>query len=460
MTTPTPRPKSAETWTVKVNHITRVEGHGSIRINVRDGEVEDLKLCIVEAHRFFESFVRGMEPHEIPWIVSRICGICCVGHQLAATKAVEDALGIEPSAQTILLRRLLNLSQFLQSHVLHVYFLAVPDFLGVPSVLPLAKTHPDVVRRALRLKKLANDFTAVFGGRTLHPMANTLRGFRSLPSPEAMAAIRDRLVAALPDLEETVAVAKSLPMPPYERETEYVSLKAPGRYALYDGEIYSSDTGETVPVTDYLSVCNEHTVPHATTKWSRWHRDSYAVGALARVNNSFEDLHPAAQEVARTLGLEPPTYNPYANNLAQVVEIVHCAHESLALLERALDGPLADEDLSFTPGPGRGVGATEVPRGILFHDYTFGDDGRCVDANAVIPTSQNVANIEADMRAFAPQMLGRLSRDEITLHMEMLLRAYDPCISCSVHMLDVEFHDPHSAHAPDAPPGPGANVPS
>ena len=430
---------SHESFTIAVNHVTRVEGHGSIRVNVHDGEVEDVKLCIVEANRFFESFTRGMTPAEIPWIVGRICGICCVGHQLAATKAVEDAQGLVPSAQTVLLRELLNLSQFLQSHVLHVYFLAVPDFLGVPSVLPLAKSHPDVVRRALRLKKLANDFTAVMGGRTLHPMANTLLGWRRLPDKGAMADIRRRLVEALPDLEHTIAITKTLPIPPYERQTEYVSLWHPTRYALYDGDVFSSDTRSTVPVSRYETVCNEHTVAHSTTKWSRWHRDSYAVGALARVNNSFAQLHPAAQQVARDLGVLPPCYNPYKNNLAQVVEIIHCAHESLALLDRALDGELVPEDLSFTPRAGRGFGATEVPRGILFHDYTFGDDGRCVGANAIIPTSQNVANIEADMRAFAPKMLKSLSREALTLHMEMLLRAYDPCISCSVHMLDVEF---------------------
>ena len=428
-----------ETYEIRVNHVTRVEGHGSIRINVRDGAVEDLKLCIVEAHRFFESFVRGMKPEEIPWIVGRICGICCVGHQLAATKAVEASQGLVPSAQTVLLRRLLNHSQFLQSHVLHVYFLAVPDYLGVPSVLPLAKSHPDVVRRALRLKKLANDFTAVFGGRTLHPMANTLLGWRKLPDRDAMAAIRQRLADAVPDLAATVDIVKTLPLPDFERETEYVSLKHPDRYALYDGEVYSSDLAAVVSVETYESICNEHTVAHSTTKWSRWHRDSYATGALARLNNNFEQLHPAAQEVAAALGLTPPVINPYANNLAQVVEIVHCAHESLALLDQALDGELADEDLSFTRRAGRGIGATEVPRGLLFHDYTFGDDGLCAAANAVIPTSQNVANIEADMRAFAPQMLERLTRDELRLHMEMLLRAYDPCISCSVHMLDVEF---------------------
>ncbi|MCZ7581888.1 MAG: Ni/Fe hydrogenase subunit alpha [Deltaproteobacteria bacterium] len=429
------------TYTIDVHHVTRVEGHGNIRVNVRNGEVEDVRLMISEANRFFESFTRGMRPHEIPWIVGRICGICCVGHQLAATKAVEDAQKIAVSDQTKLLRKLLNDSQFIQSHVLHVYFLAVPDYVGVPSVLPLAKTHPDVVRRALALKKLANDYTAVMGGRMLHPMANTLKGWRKLPDLRELEKIRDRLVAAVPDLQETVGTMTSLSIPPYERETEFVSLKHPDEYALYDGLVYSSDTKTSVPVSEYRNVTNEFTVAHSTTKWSRWHRESYAVGALARVNNNFDQLRPEAKEAAEAMGLKVPCFNPYMNNVAQVVETIHCAFNSVEMIEALLQSGLAEEDISYKPTAGRGFGATEVPRGILFHDYAFDGTGRCVDANAVIPTSQNINNIEQDMRAFVPRMLPDLSRDDITLRLEMLLRAYDPCISCSVHMLDVEFVD-------------------
>jgi sulfhydrogenase subunit alpha len=352
---------------------------------------------------------------------------------------VEAALGIQISPQTALLRKLLTESQFLQSHVLHVYFLAVPDYLGVKSVLPLAKSHPDVVKRALRLKKLANDYTAMFGGRTLHPMANTLKGFRKLPDLDSVAALRQRLLEAIPDIEETVRVAKTLQIPPYERETEYVSLKHPDEYALYDGEIYSSDTRSSLPVDRYLEVTNEFTVPHSTTKWSKWHRDSYFAGALARVNNNFDQLLPQAKQTAEDLGLKVPSYNPYMNNVAQVVEVVHCAYNSVRMLDELLGGGIKEEDISYEVKAGRGVGACEVPRGILFHDYEFDANGRCVDANAIIPTSQNINNVEQDMKAFVPRMLPDMSREELTLHMEMLLRAYDPCISCSVHMLDVEF---------------------
>ena len=296
-----------------------------------------------------------------------------------------------------------------------------------------------MVRRALRLKHLANEFTAVIGGRALHPMANTLRGWRRLPDLDALADIRRRLRAALPDFEATVDIARSLKIPDFERQTEYISLRHPDEYALYDGQVYSSDTGELTPVSDYRHITNEFTVPWSTAKWARWHRESYMVGALARVNNNFDQLHPAAREAAETLGLEVPCHNPYMNNLAQVVEIVHCAHNSLAMLDQVLDQGLEQEDISYTPGPGQGVGAVEAPRGLLFHAYRLDDSGRCTEADAVIPTSQNVNNIERDMKAFAPRMVASMPRDQVRLHLEMLLRAYDPCISCSVHMLEVEF---------------------
>ncbi|NLV32521.1 MAG: Ni/Fe hydrogenase subunit alpha [Acidobacteria bacterium] len=430
-----------KTYNIDVKHVTRVEGHGRIIVSTGEGAVKEVKLSITEANRFFESFVKGMRPAEIPWIVSRICGICCVGHQMTATKAVEAAMGIQVSPQTVLLRKLLTESQFLQSHVLHVYFLAVPDFLGVKSVLPLARTHPEVVKRALRLKKLANDYTSVFGGRTLHPMANTLKGWRKLPSLDEIAALRKRVEDAIPDIQETLKVAKTLKIPPYERETEYVSLKHPDEYALYDGDVYSSDTKSSVPVDRYLEVTNEFTVAHSTTKWSKWHRESYFVGALARVNNNFDQLVPEAKQAAEDLGLRVPCYNPYMNNVAQIVEVVHCAYNSARMLDEVLGSGLKEEDVSYEVKAGRGVASCEVPRGILFHDYTFDENGRCVAGNAVIPTSQNINNVEQDMKAFVPRMLPSMSKEELTLHMEMLLRAYDPCISCSVHMLDVEFVD-------------------
>ncbi len=428
-----------KTMRIKIDHVTRLEGHGSILIDVKKGVVENLKLEIVEANRFFENLVKGVPPHDVPQIVSRICGICCVGHQLAAIKAVENALNLSISPQTRLLRVLLNESQFLQSHALHLYFLAIPDYVGVKSILPLASSHPELIKKALKLKKLANDFTTILGGRALHPMMPTLIGWRKLPDRNKLQALLERLHESVQDIEEMVDFIAQLKWPDYERETEYVSLRHPDEYALYEGEIFSSDTRNSVPESDYRQVTNEFTVAHSTAKWSRWNRSSYMVGALARVNNNYEQLFPQAQDIANTLDLKVPCYNPYKNNLAQMVEIVHCTYHCIDTLEQLLAQDLQLPNLQYQSHEGIGCSAIEVPRGILFHEYGFDKNGICNHADAVIPTSQNINNIEQDMKHFVPQMLPLMEKDVLASHMEMLLRAYDPCISCSVHMLDVRF---------------------
>ncbi|MCW8929351.1 MAG: Ni/Fe hydrogenase subunit alpha [Gammaproteobacteria bacterium] len=428
-----------KTMHIKIDHVTRLEGHGSILIDVEKGRVENLKLEIVEANRFFENLVKGVPPHDVPQVVSRICGICCVGHQLAAIKAVENALNLSTSPQTRLLRVLLNESQFLQSHALHLYFLAIPDYVGVKSILPLAGSHPELIKKALKLKKLANDFTTILGGRALHPVMPTLIGWRKLPDKNKLELLLERLHESVKDIEEMVDFISQLKLPDYERETEYVSLKHPDEYALYEGEIYSSDTKKSVPESDYRQVTNEFTVAHSTSKWSRWNRESYMVGALARVNNNFSQLHPKAKEVANELDIKIPCYNPYKNNLAQMIEIVHCTHHCIEILEELLSQDLHMEDLTYQSAEGIGCSAIEVPRGILFHEYGFDNNGVCNHADAVIPTSQNINNIERDMQKFVPQMLPDMEKEALASHMEMLLRAYDPCISCSVHMLDVQF---------------------
>jgi coenzyme F420-reducing hydrogenase alpha subunit len=422
---------------VHVDHVTRVEGHGNIVVNVKEGKIEECRWEVVEAPRFFEAFVRGRSYLEVAHITSRICGICSVGHTLASLKATEAAMGVQISEQTRLLRRILIQGENMQSHVLHTYFLAAPDFVGAPSVFPLVKTHPEVVLRALRLKKLANDLCDVFGGRTVHPITPTVNGFTKLPEIKAIKEIRKRLAKAKPDLEATVELFKSFQIPDFKRETEYISLKSKEEYALYDGVIASTDAG-TTPVENYRQWTNEYCVPHSTAKYTKNVRESYMVGALARFNNNYEQLSPGAKKAAAELGLKAPCYNPFMNNIAQLVEVVHAVEESSRLIDELLARGLQEEDRRILIKAGRGVGAVDVPRGILFHDYTYDKNGVCVAANCVIPTNQNHGNIQKDMEAFLPHLLDK-PEEEIRLSLEMLVRAYDPCISCSTHLLKLDF---------------------
>ncbi|MCA9927446.1 MAG: Ni/Fe hydrogenase subunit alpha [Anaerolineales bacterium] len=422
---------------IDVHHITRVEGHGNIVVDVVNGELKQCELHVTETPRFFEAMLLQRPYLEASKITSRICGICAVGHATTSLRAAEKALGVELSEQTKLLRRLNFLGEILDSHILHAYMLVAPDLLNVGSVFPLAKTAPEVVLRALRMKKLAGDICKVVSGRHTHPIAMTVGGFTHLPSTADLYELREAFAVIRPDVAATVELYQSLEMPQFERETEYMALRNEDAYGFIDGDIVSTDGGRW-PVEEYLSVTNEVVLPHSSAKHCSNQRDSYKVGALSRFNLNSDLLHPQAKAAADALGLQPICTNPFMNTVAQVVEIAHCIAEGEALLDKLLQMELAwEEPAQPTRMSGEGVGACEVPRGMLFHHYAIAD-GKITAANCIIPTNQNVANVEADMRALVPTLLD-LEQPEIAHRLEMLVRAYDPCISCSTHMLDVKF---------------------
>ncbi len=418
---------------VNVHHLSRVEGHGAIGITIRDGKVERASWEVIETPRFFEAILSGKRWENAPVITGRICGICSIGHTLASIRAVENAFAITPTEQTGNLRLLLKHMETLQSHVLHLYFLAAPDFLGAGSVFPLIESAPDVVARAARMKLLANDVCDCVGGRRLHPTRTVVGGFTMLPEKKELSRFRERLIAASADLTQTAELFTTFKIPDFARETEFVSLKGEGAYPFIGGRLISSD-GVEKEEHEYRGMTNEFLVSQSTSKWARLSRESYAVGALARLNNNFAHLHPAAAEVASLFHLKPVCHNPYMNNIAQLVECVHVVKDAVRIIDSLLDAQWEEPKQEITPRAGRGVGAVEVPRGILYHCYEFDDSGHVVKADCVIPTGQNHANIQLDLEYLASRYAseGMTDRD-ISLLAQMLVRSYDPCISCSVH---------------------------
>ncbi len=448
---------TTRTVEVKVDYVSRVEGHGNIVV-VADGDrAKEVRFEVTEPPRFFEAMLRGRPYDQAPLITSRICGICSNGHVLASITAMEAALGITPTEQTKRLRRLLMHGETIQSHVLHAYFLVAPDFFDVGSVVPLAGTHPEVVRRALRLKKLGNDLCEVIGGRAVHQVAAVVGGFTHLPAPAALTAVRTRLAESLPDLHETVALFASLDMPDFSRPTEYLSLtygeaggdQARGgeSYAFFGDQILSSDGGMT-PVSSYRDKVRERVLSHSSAKHCApgdgTDTDTFMVGALARLNNGFEGLSDGAKAAADDLGCRPTCTNTFMNTVAQLIETVHCVEDSIMIIDRLLDEGLKPEPPMVEIRAGRGAGAVEVPRGTLYHEYAVDDAGLIVEANLIIPTGQNLANLERDMWALAAQVLpqGKVKAQKA---MEMLVRAYDPCISCSTHVIYLNGEGTESA---------------
>lgn len=422
---------------INIQYITRVEGHGNIVVNARNGILEQCDLEIVESPRFFEAMLKDQPYAQAPTLSSRICGICAVAHSTTSHRAVEKALDVKLSPQTELLRKLNYHGEMLDSHILHVYMLVAPDYLGVGSVIPLVKSAPDVVLRALRMKKLAGDICAAICGRHTHPVGMTIGGFTNFPSKDQLLELKTRLVEARADIDATVELFQGLKFPDFKRDTEYIALSKDGEYCFIDGQIKSTDGG-TWPIEDYRKITNEYQVQHSSAKHARNQRKSYMVGALARFNINYDHLHPRAKAAAAALKLQPKCTNPYLNPAAQVVEIVHCVEDAILLIDRLVEtGVRWEEPAAPQRYSGDGAGGCEAPRGILFHEYSI-KSGYITEANCIIPTGQNLANIEADMRSLVPTILNT-SEEHIAMQLEMLVRAYDPCISCSSHMLEIKF---------------------
>ena len=428
---------------INVHHITRVEGHGNIVVNVKNGKIEKLQWQVPEAPRFFEAMVRGHSYQDIQLIVSRICGICSITHSLAATKAVESALGIKVSEQADKLRILMHYSEQLQSHVLHVGYLAAPDFFGTPSVVPLVARATDAVKTIVKAHRIANTWSDLIAGRTTHPVTLIPGGLTRIPTEKQLRELQQTLKDAVPDLKKIAGVVLSVAanVPKFERPTEYVSLKqtTPPTYTFYHGGITSNDNKDAVvPIEKWHDVTNEYMVEQSTAKWAKWHRDAYAVGALARFNNNAELLSPMAKDAAKTFGLQKGCCNPFMNTVAQLVECFHVVETSIEIIDQLLTKGLKTEKVTSSPKAGKGAGCVEAPRGILFHEYEFDKNGKCVAADICIPTNQNHANIQKDFEKLLPEILDQ-SKKDIRLKLEMLVRSYDPCISCSTHFLNVQF---------------------
>lgn len=432
---------------VKVEYVTRIEGHGNIVVNVKNGNIEKCEFHVVETPRFFEGMLRGRSIFEAQHITSRICGICSCGHSLASIQAAEDALGFKPSEQTIKLRKLLLDYEFLDSHLLHIYLLAAPDVLGVPSFVPLIKKNPSLVRKVLAAKKKFNDVCDILVGRHVHPISAIVGGFTKLPKPSDLDRMLEILEGMRQDMDDFVDVAMKLKFPEFYRETEYVALvNDTDEYPLLEGDIGSSD-GKRFNKKDYKLATNEFIDPRSSAKFTKLSRESYMVGALARFNLNHKKLHKKAKKVAEELKLKAPCYNPFMNTIAQVVELVHCYEHAIEIIKGfKKDGIDYSEEIvvginernQIPVRAGNGVGAVEVPRGILFHNYEIDDKGIIQHANCIIPTNQNINNLEYDMMKFLPEIINE-PRDQIQLKLEMLVRAYDPCISCSTHYLKVDF---------------------
>ena len=424
-----------QTRTIRVENLARVEGEGALYIKLEGDRVSDVKLRIFEPPRFFEAFLKGRHCSEAPDITARICGICPVAYQMSAVHAMERILGIHLDPAVRLLRRLFYCGEWIESHVLHVYMLHAPDFLGYQDAIEMARDHADLVQRALRLKKIGNRIIALLGGREIHPVSAAVGGFYKAPSRSQVRTLEEDLQWALEASLATVKLVAGFDFPDFEQDYEFVALSHPDEYPFNEGRLVSN-RGLNIDAAEYEDHFVEQQVKHSNALHSIVRgRSSYLVGPLARFNLNFDLLPAVARQAAQSAGLSPPVRNPFRSIVVRAVEIVFACAEALRVVREY--EPPAKPRIETAPRDGVGQAITEAPRGILYQRYVLDENGMILAAKIVPPTSQNQKRIEDDLREFVGQVAAR-PLEEATWKCEQAIRNYDPCISCATHFLRLE----------------------
>lgn len=414
---------------INIEHISKIEGHGGFEAELFSGRIKNALFRTKEGIRLVEGILRGRDHHEAFVITERICGVCPVVHNLAAIKALENALVVKVSPQTILLRKVLEYGQLIQSHALHAYFMAVGDYFGLDSGLDLVKKFPKISQEALAVRELGNKIIDYIGGRTIHPLRTRVGGFTKLPDREKINWIIDNIDGAIVSSLKIVDLYRKIKFPKFWRQTEFLGLKNPKEYAIYEGNIATTD-GLNVPVKKFEHNIEEIQIPYLMAKRAHYKGKPYMVGSLARLHLNRAKLNPKAKVLLKYLP-KFPNYNNFYNLFAQTIEMIHCLAETKKLLVQYLKMKEGKPCVEYKIKAGKGVGAVEAPRGTLYHYYELDNQGKIVNCNIITPTVQMLANLEADLAKWIPEM--KYSAIERDKKIQMLIRAYDPCMTCATH---------------------------
>ena len=426
---------------LRIETLTRVEGHGAIAVEYDGDRAVDVRFDVTEGIRLFESILRKRSYEDLPPFISRICAICSAAHTLTALKAIEQAFEVRVSEQTEALRELLMTGGNIASHALHIFFLAVPDYLGVPDSLALARSHPELLSIALRLKAVGNAIQETIGGRAVHPVRAVPGGFSSFPDFDDLLALKARIEEGIRDARTALDFLAGLPDPePLPGSAAFLALRSPTGKGYYAGDqlvVQRRPDVRLAPISDYRQYITEDSPDHSHARHSRVDEQVFMVGALARLETRARPHDGLAERAMNDLGLRRPFSNPFDNNKAQMVELAGDFERAGRLVQRLMDeGIKSEEPADVRPRAAHGTAGTEAPRGLLVHSYEFDEEGLVTTADVITPTAMNAASIEEQMREVISRT-PRAPEGELRARLEMLVRAYDPCISCSVHMIRI-----------------------
>jgi sulfhydrogenase subunit alpha len=421
---------------ININQVAKIEGHLGFMGHILEGDLAKARVEVHEGARLIEGIIIGRRYDDAPLITSRICGVCPIVHNTCSIKAMEDALDVEVSEGVKILRKLLLLCQMIQSHSLHLFFLVLPDYFKEDETVNLIKKMDKETAQALKVRAFSDELAEVIGGRAIHPTNTKIGGFGKMPDRKKLEELKQKSKEILPEIIELADVFKNISYPKFSRKTEFISLKNEEKYDFYEGKIASVDE-EPLDVNFFLPKIKEIESPFDVVKRGQYKGDSYMVGSLARINNNKERLNLKAKKLADEFFKEGVDYNTFNNIFAQVVEVVHCFEEVGILIDEFLEGGYLEKDITteeefFPKKDCWGVGAVEAPRGTLFHIYNVGSDGKIIKSSVISPTAQFLQNLENDLKVFLPD-LKNMDKEERERKIKMMIRAYDPCISCATH---------------------------
>ena len=423
---------------ITVPHIHKIEGEAGFWAKVtRTGKIEELKFQTLLGLRQIEGILIGRRYFEVPIVVSRICGICPVPHILGACTALENALDVKVSEQTVLLRKLLLAANIIYSHTLHLFFLSLPDFFNIENDLELLKKFKKESKAALRVRDLALEIAKVVGGRAVHPITPIVGGFTKIPEKEKLKEVLKKIPQAIDDTNLLIETFKKIEYPEFERETLFASVFNGKNYPYYLEKIVKIGE-EKFTFSDFYSVQIEEDLKSPPVKRVRFKGKAYMLGAIARIKNNGKFLTKNSREKfeeflkERKINEEKFFKNIFHNLFSQAIEVLHFLEVSQELLKEILKLPLKEEKPEIKFYPSSGLSALEAPRGTLFHYYEIDKDGRILNCNIITPTAQFLHNIEEDLKVLLPKIL-KLKRKEQIRKIRSLIRIYDPCISCATH---------------------------
>ncbi len=420
---------------INIPILARVEGEGALDIEIDEHKVKSIALRIYEPPRFFEKFLEGREYNDVVDIVARICGICPIAYQMSAAHAMEQAFGLQTSPWVREIRRLIYCGEWIQNHALHIHILSGPDFCGVKSAIEMAKKFPDVVKRGMRLQKLGHDILHLIGGRSVNPVGNCVGGFYRAPKVSEIKTMLSSLKDHLQDALDVAHWVNTLDISSFPQDITYVSLSHPDEYPFNEGRIISNK-GLDIDISEFDRHFKEIQVPHSTAFHCHLQDKPYLVGPLSRFVLNFDKLPKDSQKLAKKIKLSPKSNSMFDSIKVRAIEMHFAILEAIRICESYVY-PNESRLQNFKPRAGEGFGCTEAPRGICWHHYHMDDKGLVKSSRIVPPTSQNQAYIEEDLRLTFEKYGCHHDDAKLRLMAEMVIRNYDPCISCSVHFLNL-----------------------